>query len=484
MRFLRQSLIGLVLTALALGLLAYAGSIVRDALQTRLANERPAPAARERVFAVGVVTAELGDEIPTLETFGEVHSRKSLELRAGTTGRVIWLAEAFVDGGRVRQGDVLVRIDAADAEAAIERARVDLQDAKAELKDAERSLILAEDEAQASVDQANLQQRAYQRQQDLATRGVGTAAAVETAELAAAGARQSVLSRRQAVAQAQKRIDQAGTQVSRAEIALAEVERDLNDTTITAPFDGTLTEAALVEGRLVSANEKLADLIDAQALEVSFRVSTAQFARLLDAEGALLRASATATLDVSGVELKAEGVINRVSADSGAGQTGRLLFARLQAARGFQPGDFVTVSIAEPPLERVTRLPAAAFDPAGAVLVVNSENRLERIEVQLVRRQGDDVLVRGRGLAGREVVSALSPLLGAGIQVRPIRQGGAAPDAPEMLELSAERRAKLVAFVEANNRMPSEVKQRMLTRLSEPKVPAQMVQRLESRMGG
>ena len=116
-------------------------------------------------------------------------------------------------------------------------------------------------------------------------------------------------------------------------------------------------------------------------------------------------------------------------------------------------------------------------------MVVNSENRLERIEVQLVRRQGDDVLVRGRGLAGREVVSALSPLLGAGIQVRPIRQG-AAPDAPEMLELSAERRAKLVAFLEANNRMPSEVKQRMLTRLSEPKVPAQMVQRLESRMGG
>ena len=67
--------------------------------------------------------------------------------------------------------------------------------------------------------------------------------------------------------------------------------------------------------------------------------------------------------------------------------------------------------------------------------------------------------------------------------MRPIRRG-AAPEAPEMVELTDERRAKLVAFVEANSRMPADVKQRVLTRLAEPKVPAQMIQRLESRMGG
>ncbi len=483
MRFLRQSIIGLVLTALTLGLLAYAGSMVRDALAARMEQEGRPTQARERVFAVGVQTAVVGDETPVLETFGEVQSRRTLELRAGATGRVIWLAEGFENGGRVARGDVLMRIDPADAEAAVERAEVDLQDAEAELKDAERSLILAQDEAQAAADQAGLQQKALERQQDLQERGVGTAAAVENAGLAAAGARQSVLSRRQAVAQAEKRIDQAKTQVARARIAVDEVKRDLADATVTAPFSGTLKETNVVEGRLVSANEKLADLIDAEALEVSFRVSTAQFARLIDADGALIRASVTAKLDVSGVDLGAEGVISRVSADSGTGQTGRLVFARLQTARGFQPGDFVTVSVAEPPLEQVVRLPASAYDPAGAVLVVNSENRLERLEVRLVRRQGDDILVRGRGLAGREVVEAISPVLGAGIQVRPIRRG-AAPEAPEMVELTDERRAKLVAFVEANNRMPADVKERVLSRLAEPKVPAQMIQRLESRMGG
>lgn len=483
MRFLRQSLIGLVLTALALGLLAYAGVLVRDALQDRMASERRAPPARERVYAVGVITAEEGTETPQLATFGEVQSRKRLEIRSGAAGRVIWLADAFEDGGRVRAGDVLVRVDPADAKAAVARAEVDLQDAVAELKDAERALVLAEDEAEAAEDQAALQQKAFQRQQDLAARGVGTAAAVENAELAASGARQSVLSRRQAVATAEKRIDQARTQQARAEIALAEVERDLADTTIVAPFDGTLKDANVVEGRLVSANEQLAELIDAQALEVSFRVSTAQYTRLLDAAGQVLASPVTVTLDVSGVDVATRGVITRASAEAGDGLPGRLLFAQLEAPRGFQPGDFVTVSIAEPPLERVVRLPAAAYDPGGAVLVVTPENRLERIEVRLMRRQGDEILVRGRGLAGREVVEAISPVLGAGIQVRPLRRG-AAPEAPEMVELSAEQRARLVAFVEGNKRMPPDVKQRVLGRLSEPKVPAEMVQRLERRMGG
>ena len=483
MRFLRQSLIGLVLTALTLGLLAYAGSLVRDAVQERMADDRRAPPARERVFAVGVITAQVGTETPVLETFGEVQSRRTLELRATTSGRVVWLAEGFEDGGLVSEGDVLMRIDPADAEAAVERAAVDLQDAEAELADAERSLLLARDETAAAVEQAELREKAFQRQVDLAGRGVGTAAAVETAELNAAAARQQVLSRRQAVAQAEKRLDQARTQVARSKIAVAEMQRDLDDTTVIAPFSGTLKETNVVEGRLVSANEQFAQLIDAKTLEASFRVSTAQFARLLDPSGALTKAPVRATLDVAGVDLQTEGMITRASAESSTGQTGRLVFARLDAPRGFRPGDFVTVAVSEPPLDNVVRLPASAYDADGAVLAVTDEDRLERLEVRLIRRQGDDVLVRGRGLAGREVVEAISPLLGAGIQVRPIRRG-AAPEAPAMVQLTDERRAKLVAFVQANNRMPADVKERILTRLSEPKVPAQMIQRLESRMGG
>ena len=53
-----------------------------------------------------------------------------------------------------------------------------------------------------------------------------------------------------------------------------------------------------------------------------------------------------------------------------------------------------------------------------------------------------------------------------------------------MLELSDERSARLIAFVEANQRMPAEAKDRVLSQLGEARVPARTVERLESRMGG
>lgn len=482
MRFLRQSMIGLFLAACTIGLLVFAATLVGGAVKERMAEDPKAPPARERVFAVNVVTAEAEDVVPVLETFGEVQSRRLLELRAAGGGRVVELAEDFEDGGVVTAGQVLVRLDPADAQSAVDRAQSDVEDALAEGRDAARSLELAGAELEATQLQADLRTRAFERQQGLAERGVGTAATTEGAELAAAAAQQSVVSRRQAVAQGEARLDQAKTRLARAQIALAEAERRLEDTTLTAPFDGTLSATDVVVGRRVSANERLAELIDPEDLEVSFRLSTAQYARLLDENAKLVRAEMVALLDITGVDIEAKGRISRASAAAGEGATGRLIFAALSDAGGFKPGDFVTVQVQEPLLENVTRLAASAVDARGELLVLDEENRLEAVQVEVLRRQGDDVLVRGP-ILGRQVVEARSPLLGAGIAVKPVTRG-APLEAPEMLELSEERRAKLVAFVEANQRMPKEAKARVLARLAEPTVPAQMVARIESRMGG
>lgn len=485
MRFLRQSIIGFFLAATTLGLLVYAAQLVASAVQERLSNEQVAPVARERVFVVNLVTAEARTEVPVLETFGQIASRRTLELRAAVGGRVVALSRSFEDGGAVRQGDVLISIDPADLQSEVDRLRADLADAQAEVRDADRGLDLAEQDERAARQQAALREQAFQRQVDLADRGVGSAASTETAELAAAAAQAVVITRRQAVTQAEARIDQAQTRLARAKIALSDAERDLKDTTISAPFDGTLSDTAVVEGGLISPNERLADLIDPTDLEVSFRVSTAQYARLLDGGGGLLAAPVAVTLDAAGADLAAQGRISRVNAAAGEGQTGRLVFARLDAAPGFRPGDFVAVRVEEPALTEVVRLPASAYDTSGQVLVLVGKDRLEALRVTLIRRQGNDVLVRGDGLDGREVVRQLTPLLGAGIAVRPIRQEAEeARSEPSFLDLTEERRARLVAFVQEDNAMPEAAKARVLAELAEPRVAAGTVAQLESQMGG
>jgi len=123
MRFLRQSMIGLFLAAVTLGLLVWAVQMIGGAVQDRLADSPKAPPAGERIFSVNVVTAEVGAQTPVLTSFGEIASRRTLELRAADTGRVIALADGFEDGGAVTVGDVLVRIDPADAQSEVQRAQ-------------------------------------------------------------------------------------------------------------------------------------------------------------------------------------------------------------------------------------------------------------------------------------------------------------------------------------------------------------------------
>lgn len=488
MRFFRRSLSGLFLISLTLGLLFWAGMTMNASLQERWAEEGRPSIARERVFSVEVVNVTLQDVTPVLTAFGEINSRRTLELRAPAAGTVLALAEGFENGGSVQAGAVLLQIDPAEAQSALDVTAADLREAENSLAEAEAAVELAREDVAAARAQAELRDRALTRQQDLLERGVGSAATVETAELAAASAHQAVLSRRQALAQAEAQFDQAGTTLDRRRIALAEAQRMLAETELNAEFAGILANVSVVQGGLVNRNEQVATLIDPDALEVSFRVSTLQYARLLDAAGDLPQADVTVVLDVLGVDITARARLTRESGAVEEGQSGRLLFAELLETRGFRAGDFVTVRLQEPQLQQVAILPASALDAENRVLVLGEEDRLEEMQVSLLRRQGDNVIIRAPpDLEGAEVVSARSPTLGAGIRVNPLRSGDtavAAPAEPDTIALDPDRRARLIAFVESNGFIPEDVRQRMLHQLQEDEVPLRMVTRLESRMDG
>ncbi len=421
-----------------------------------------------------------------LTAYGDLQSARQLELRAATAGTLMEIAPGFRDGGRVAAGEVLYRIDPAAAETRLALAESDLAAARAEEAEARIGLDLAREEAAAADRQRDLRAQALTRAEDLRGRGVNTAADLEAAELALATAEQASTGRRLAQAQAEARIERAGIAITRAGIARDEAARDLDNTVEIAPFDGLVADVSAVPGRLVSVNEQLGVLLDPAALEVAFRVSKAEFSRLADASGEVLPLAVTASLEVEGIELSVPGRIDRAGVSVGAGQTGRLIYARLDEGPSglLRPGDFLTVRVAEPDLEQVAVLPAAAVGPEGRILLVGPDNRLEEVAARVVRRQGAETIVAEVPF-GREYVTVRQPQLGPGVLVRPVGPEAAAGAAPEaMVRLSPERRAGLIAAVEANGRMPTEAKARILAALEAEEVPQSMVDRLETRRSG
>ncbi|MEO0359246.1 MAG: efflux transporter periplasmic adaptor subunit, partial [Pseudomonadota bacterium] len=269
MRFLRRSLSGLFLFSVTLGLGFLAVMMVVTAIGDSAGDERRGGGGRERVFAVNVVPFEPQTQTPILSVFGEVQSARVLDLRPSAGGTVMSIHPNFLNGGRVVADDLLIEIDPANAQTALDFSQADVAEAQAENRDASRALGLAQEELIAAQEQVALRQKALQRQQDLVARGVGTAAALEAAELADASSRQAVIARRQALAQAEARLDLAQARVDRSAIALAEADRNLKATRLYAPFDGILTGVDLVLGGNVTANERIGQMVDPSALDVA-----------------------------------------------------------------------------------------------------------------------------------------------------------------------------------------------------------------------
>ena len=489
MRFLTRSLGAVLIAAVALALLGLAAHTVRATLEERAARAQMPRMARERVFAARVVMIEPGTVAPVLSAFGELRARRVLELRAPVSGRVLEVAPGFESGAPVEAGQWLIRLDPSDAMAARDLAQADLARSEAELRDAARALELARLDRAETEAQAELRERAFLRRQSLQERGVGTEAVVEEAELAFAAARAAVIARRQAEAQAEARLDQAQNALARQQITLTEAERRLRETELVAAFDGIAADVAVVVGGQVGANERLATVLDPSDLEVAFRLSTAQYLRLLGEDGALRPAPGEVVLELGALAIGSPALLRRASPSVGEGQSGRLVFAELAQPVGFRPGDFVAVRFEEPPLEDVMLLPSAAVDTEGGVLLLGADDRLEAGQVEILRRQGNAVLVRAPDLTGREVVAARNPLLGAGIRIRPLRDdpGLATPAVPapsetaaELVPLDPERRAALIARIEANPAMPEAVRSRILAQLSQDAVPLNLLERLEA----
>lgn len=482
---------GLVIAALSLALVLLAVGQVYQALSVAGSEAPEARKPKTRTYKVAVETLEAVNFVPTIAAYGRVESANTLVVRSDVAGEITHLADHFVSGGTVHQGDLLFQIDPSRLETALALAKVDLQEALADVAEAESALELTLLEVDSARTQLELRRSALARQQDLQKRGLTTNSDVDAAILAFSVAEQTLIGRTQLKAQNEAKLEQSKIAVERRQIALNEAERTLKDASFYAPFDGILANVSGVLGGTVSVNEKLADLIDPNALEIPFRVTNTQFSRLLNDQGNLRKVELTASLQTGRQRFDLVAKLDRVSAEVGEGQVGRLVYARINADQPnlVMPGDFVSLSIPERQLQDVFLLPATAITADGRVLLLGEGNRLIDQPVNVIRQQGDQVVVKGLN-AGDHFVVARAPELGSGVTVETVAATESALSVPQSSEsaepdtiaLDDERRAKLIAFVEGNEGMQAASKERVLAELAKPEVSREVVEKFEAKM--
>jgi membrane fusion protein (multidrug efflux system) len=502
MRYLSKLAYGLVLAILSLALVGAAGYRVFNAARGQ-DSPRPAP-ARERAFQVTVAPIKTTAVSPVISAYGEVKAWRTLEIRASSPGPIAVISPKFRDGAKVRAGELLFQIDPRDASSGVADAQVAVAQAKAELGQAQDLLALTGLELGTAQRQLELRSGEHTRKQRLAKDGYVSSTEIDDSASAVVSAEQGLAVQRQSMLTAERRIEAASLALRRAEIALTNAQKTLSDTSYRAPFDGPLTDVVATLGRRVGLNERLGVLIDLGALEVAFRVRDDEFSRILvpGGKGELRPLSLKIRLPLGKSFVDVPGKLTRASAVSNIDEGGYTLYAQVGADAGWalRPGDFVEVLLSEPELNAVV-LPTHAVTEDGRIFVLGANDRLEQIQGVVMRRSADNVIMNGLP-EGRQYVTARQPYLSAGVRVKPIsttltaapEPGGVSAagdikDSPPravtvMVELSAQRRQRLLAFIESSERLPPKMKAGILGRLAQPTVPQRMVDRIERRMNG
>jgi len=351
----------------------------------------PAEATTAAPLALVVVTADRRPVERTFEVSGTVRGRNTATL----TSRIIAaVREVRVRAGdRVRAGQLLATLEDADAQAAVRRARADLDAAK------EGHAASAQAVRAAEVT-ARLAGVTHQRVSFLLSKGAATQQAFDEAE----GRQQTATSARE-LAAAQLRSGAARIEEARASVISAEAA--LGYTRITAPFAGRVIERRVDPGSQAAPGTPLLVVEDDGALRVEAMID--------ESHAAALGMGATAHVEAEAADWIGEGrVVEIVPA---LDPVSRAFLVKLELAAPvaaaptspLRPGMFARVNFPIGVDDRLT-VPVTALRPEGELdrLFVLEDGRARLRLVTLGARRGDHVEVLA-GLEPGEVVVVAPP---------------------------------------------------------------------------
>ncbi|WP_372971617.1 efflux RND transporter periplasmic adaptor subunit [Marinobacter sp.] len=378
---------------------------------------RPEPetvSAKERSWLVEVITVEPATHTPVLPLYGELVAPEQTVVAAPLAGRIE--SRPVREGQRVKAGDPLVALDNADVAPLLAQAEADVKDIEAQL--ASEQVRHANDREALEGEQAILDnaRRQFERTQSLVSRDLTSQEALDAASDALARARLTVTARERAVAEHPSRVRSLEARLARAEAALASVRRDAGRATVTAPFDGIVTDIQVAEGDRVSQNARLLSVYPDQGLELRARIPDVFRQELLDALS-------------SGSELQAETgdgrhrfTLSRFAGTSDPSGTEAILILDGDAA-GLRPGGLLPVTLERPPRQDAIAIPYSALYGSDSVYRMTDDSRMQRVRVKRLGEAGAlngdrHVLVSTEGLeVGDSLIATHLPNAMTGLKV-------------------------------------------------------------------
>ena len=236
----------------------------------------------EKVWPVATKVLQVTSLRPQIKEYGTIIAGSQADLRPLVSGRVIEVGQMYFEGSIVKKGQLLARIDPFDYEIKMEDSKAALAEVLARIAETVGEIKYETKLIKINGAQLAIRKRDLERRRKLAKRGSTSRKSLDDAEIAYNDAVKSFAIRQQVALRLNNRLNQQKASEVRARSVLKLAVRNIEETTIKAPFDGFLANANVSAGQRISTNDRLARLIETKRLEVKFRLSEREFSSLLE----------------------------------------------------------------------------------------------------------------------------------------------------------------------------------------------------------
>ena len=351
-------------------------------LGRRVPEERP---QQEMAPLVRVTTAAAAPYQFMVSANGAVSPRTESDLIPQVSGEIIEMSPSLVAGGFFEAGDLLTRIDSADYRVDREAARAQVARARSEHGRRKKEL---------------------DRQRRLAGQSVASESRIDDAE---------------------NEYKIAEASLSEAVARLERAERDLDRTSIRAPYRGRVRSEQVDVGQFVTRGTAIARIYAVDYAEIRLPIPDRELA-FLDAiplgeaeqvgpeDAAQVGAPVHLAAEFAGASHHWEGNLVRTEAELDPRSRMVQLVARVADPFGLQTersaplaiGLFVDATIEGRKIENAVLLPRDSLRPGNQIYVVDSENRIRFRDIELLRTERDQIVVADGIQPGERVL--ISPL--------------------------------------------------------------------------
>ena len=380
--FIKRGLPAIIVFAGFIGLFNYL-----VATKPQVASEPAEP----QIWTVKEVVVQNQSAQPVETAYGTVEASRKAELRFSVQGEVSWISPILRNGAVISQGEELARLDTTRYQLALDEILAQIAGEEAQ--------------GQSLTKQLDLRKKTLARTKRMASQNVVSDANLDDAELA--------------VAVTEGQLIASNARLAQLRVAERSRRKDIEDSSLKAPFDGTLSKVAIGLGQIASSAMPIAHITDQASLEVPFVAKAEIYANAPQLLGQTVDITwQSGARDVA----VAKAFIARTNAELDKIDGGGRLYAEIINAEqtGIRPGAFVKIDFVGRSFENVAIIPEEAL--FGDNLVYINDNGIARAKVaNVVWRAPGEVYVQGIA-DNTKLIATRLPGIGDGVRVRTATQ--------------------------------------------------------------